>query len=138
MVQVAVNYLAIIVAVVASHVLGFLWYGPLFGKQWRALMKFTEKDMKKAKEKGMTKSIVLMTICSILTAYIMSLFIKMFNYSDISGAIRFAFLIWLGFVATVVLNSVTWEGKSWNLYFINASYCLVNLAVVASILVSWP
>jgi hypothetical protein len=29
-----INYLAIIIAVVAHFVLGFLWYTPLFGKAW--------------------------------------------------------------------------------------------------------
>ena len=29
-----INYVAILVAVVANFILGFLWYTPLFGKLW--------------------------------------------------------------------------------------------------------
>lgn len=39
--MVPVNYLAILVAAVLSMVLGFLWYGPLFGKEWTKLMGVT-------------------------------------------------------------------------------------------------
>ena len=31
-----INWLAVIVAAVATFVLGGVWYGPLFGKIWRA------------------------------------------------------------------------------------------------------
>ena len=46
--QVAVNYLAVLAAAIASMVIGFLWYGPLFGKQYMALMKFDNKKLNKA------------------------------------------------------------------------------------------
>ncbi|HLD39833.1 MAG TPA: DUF1761 family protein, partial [Candidatus Nanoarchaeia archaeon] len=32
------NYLAVLVAAIAAYVVGFLWYGPVFGKKWMALM----------------------------------------------------------------------------------------------------
>lgn len=33
-----INYLAVLVAVVWMFVLGFLWYGPLFGESWMAMV----------------------------------------------------------------------------------------------------
>jgi hypothetical protein len=33
----SVNFLAILAAAVANLLLGFLWYGPLFGKPWMKL-----------------------------------------------------------------------------------------------------
>ena len=45
MAQPVINYLAVLGAAAASIVLGFLWYGPLFGNQWAALMKFDKKKM---------------------------------------------------------------------------------------------
>jgi len=46
---VEINYLAVLVAAIASMALGFLWYGPLFGNQWKKLMGFTDKSMKAMK-----------------------------------------------------------------------------------------
>ena len=31
------NWIAIVVATAAAMVIGFLWYGPVFGKAWMAL-----------------------------------------------------------------------------------------------------
>ena len=36
--MVPVNYLAIIVSAVLMMVIGYVWYGPLFGKRWATLM----------------------------------------------------------------------------------------------------
>ena len=36
--QIHLNYPGIAAAVVASFLFGWLWYGPLFGKKWAALM----------------------------------------------------------------------------------------------------
>ena len=50
---VSINYLAVLVAAIASIVLGFVWYGPLFGKTWTQLMGFDKKKMDDMKKKGM-------------------------------------------------------------------------------------
>ena len=50
-----INYIAVVGAAVAAMVIGFLWYGPLFGKQWTKLMNFDKKKIDEAKRKGMGK-----------------------------------------------------------------------------------
>ena len=40
-----VNWLGVILGTVLSMVLGFLWYGPLFGKTWLALIGKTEEEI---------------------------------------------------------------------------------------------
>jgi hypothetical protein len=138
MAQPIINYLAVLVAAIASIVLGFLWYGPLFGKQWIKLMNFDKKKMKEAKNKSMGKTYVVMTIGTLITSYVLAHFVDYLDASNIAGALQAAFWIWLGFVATVMLSTVLWEGKSWKLYSLNSAYWLVNLAVMASILTIWP
>ena len=39
-----VNWIAIVVCVVAAMALGFVWYGPLFGKLWLELMGWGNKN----------------------------------------------------------------------------------------------
>ncbi len=36
--ELKINYLAVLVAVVLQFVLGFLWYGPLFGEPWMEMV----------------------------------------------------------------------------------------------------
>ena len=44
-----INWIAILVAVVANFILGFVWYTPLFGKVWAKEMGM---DMSKKPESG--------------------------------------------------------------------------------------
>ena len=50
--QFQVNYLAVLVSAIAMIVLGFIWYGPLFGKIWTKEMGWTKADMEEAKKKA--------------------------------------------------------------------------------------
>lgn len=136
--------LRIIIAAVVSHLLGFLWYGPLFGKRWMELMKLGPKDMEKAKQKGMAKVMVGSFVASLVMAAVLDFVVGEVGFVDVTGAtsallnaLGGAFvgaIVWLGFVATKSLGSVFWEGKSWKLYFLNTVYDLVNLLLMGAIL----
>lgn len=136
-----INYLAVIAATVLSIVLGFLWYGPVFGKKWIALMKFSEADMKKAKEAGMGKNYALMAISSFVMAYVLAHSVAYGSaFYEISGASAGAmagFWSWFGFIAPVTLSSVLWEGKSWSLWVLNNGYYVVSLVLMGILLSVW-
>ncbi len=44
----SIPWLAVVVATVAAFAVGFLWYGPLFGKTWSNLIGMTDEKRKKA------------------------------------------------------------------------------------------
>lgn len=67
-----INYLAVVVAAIAAMVLGFVWYGPLFGKPWMQLMGFTKDTIDQMKGKGMTKNYVLMMVGALVMAYVLA------------------------------------------------------------------
>ncbi|MBI2655317.1 DUF1761 domain-containing protein [Candidatus Woesearchaeota archaeon] len=138
MAQPVINYLAVLAAAVASIVLGFLWYGPLFGKTWAQLMGFDKKKMAEAKKKGMPpQTWVVMVIGTLITSYVLAHFVDYLDAATVAGALQAGFWLWLGFIVPVQLGMVLWEGKPWKLYFINVAYYLVNLSVMATILVLW-
>lgn len=138
--EVPVNYLALIVCTVISVVLGFIWYGPLFGKQWMKLTGIAEPT-EKPSFKMMLKPIFLSLVGAVLASYVLLHSITFGNaYLGMSGAtsaLWAAFYIWLGFIAPPALNYVGWEGKPWKLFFINSGYWFVYLALVGMLLVSW-
>jgi hypothetical protein len=139
--MVIVNYWAVLVGGILSFVLGGLWYGPIFGKKWIALSKFSPEDMAAARAKGMTKSYILMFITSLIMSYVLFNFIAYeVGFSQQGGALSGAvcgFFAWLGFVMPVTLGSVLWEGKSYPLWFINTGYYLVSLVIVGAVLAAW-
>ena len=136
-VQVTINYLAVLVAAVASMVVGFLWYGPLFGKQWVKLMKIDDKKIKEAKQKGMGKTYFLAFLTTLVMSYVLAHFVDYVEAKTIADGVILGFWIWIGFLATTQIGSVFWEGKPVKLYLINTSHYLVALAVMAAILAVW-
>lgn len=132
MINYAVSWIGIIVATIVSFIFGFLWYGPIFGKTWMSLMKFTEKDMKKAKEKGMGKNYFAMLISTLVVVYILGIVVNFAG--SVSEVILLTVLLWLGFVATTSLSQVLWEGKSMQLYIFNNAFSVINYVIIALIL----
>lgn len=130
------NYLAILLAAVVGMAIGFVWYGPLFGKMWIKLSGFTHEDMERAKSKGMSKTYALSFLSLVVTAWIISLLINELGLTT-SGALRLAFLVWLGFLVTSMANSVLWEGKSVKLYILGIAERLVSLLSMSGILSLW-
>ena len=139
--MITLNYLAVIGAAVASMIVGFVWYGPLFGKLWMKLSGITTADMESGKKKGMAKTYLLAFVGSLVMSYVLANFLVFasayFNEVSVKGGLITGFWSWLGFVAPVTLGSVLWEGKSWKLWFLNNAYYLVTLSVMGLILAAW-
>jgi len=133
-----VNFLAVLVAAIAGIAIGAFWYSPAgFGKIWMKESGFSEESLDEAKKKGMAKSFILGFVASLVMAYVLAYFVQIGGAGDIAGALQLGFWLWLGFIATIMLNGVLWEGKSWKLYILNIAHQLVSLLVMAIILVLW-
>ena len=67
--EIAVNYLAVIACVVAAMPVGFLWFGPLFGKAWAKAM-----GMEDVKPDGadMAKSMIIYAVGNLLIAFVLA------------------------------------------------------------------
>ena len=136
-----INILAVIGATVASMIVGFLWYGPLFGTQWMALSGMSAEKVNAATSKSMAKSYALMMVGSFVMSYTFAhSLIFASAYLGVEGAsagVMAGFWSWLGFIAPVTLGVVLWEGKSWKLWFLNNGYYLVSLSIMGIILAVW-
>ena len=138
---VPINYLAVLASGIASMIIGALWYGPLFGKQWMALSGKTPADIKAAKAKGMAKSYALMFVGALVMAYVLAH--ALVFASEYLGAVGVAaglmagFWNWLGFIAPVTLGTVLLDGKPWKLSIRNTADYLVTLLVMGVILAMW-
>ncbi len=135
---VQINYLAVLAAAVASMVIGFLWYGPLFGKPWMALMGWSEKDMeKKRKDPSMGKTYAVSFLGAIVMAYVLSHFANYAGAASILGGAQLGFWLWLGFVGPVQLTDVLFGGKNIKLFLLNTGYQLVSLIVMGALVAVW-
>ncbi len=127
------NYIAVLVAAIVAYAIGALWYSPvLFGKIW---MQLSKVKMKKNQNKGLMYFLGFLT--TLITAYVLAMFLGMLNVVDITGGLTIAFWVWLGFLATTMLGGVLWENKPVKLYILNAAHSLVSLLVMGAILGVW-
>ena len=142
--EIHIHYLAIAVAVVGNFFLGFVWYGPLFGKTWAKLVNLPA-DFKPSKPQ-MMKAMGLMVLGSFLTAYVLAHSVEVWRASTWKAGADgpawtygfFAGLFtWIGFYIPPLFSSVAWEGRSWKLFGINAAYHFVALQVNGAILTHW-
>lgn len=137
--SVPINVWAIIVSMVASIVLGFIWYGPLFGKKWMALSGIPMPDPKPPMS-VMVKPIIISLVGALFMSYTLAHSIAFgSDYLDvygISAGLQAAFWNWLGFIVPVTLSSVAWEKKSWTLWLIHSGYWLVLLGIMGIVIVS--
>ena len=133
----AVNLVAVLAAGIVAMILGFIWYGPLFGKKWMELTGKTMKDFEKMKS-GMPKAYLQGFILALVTAYVLAHFVKYAGAATaIDGAITGAW-VWLGFSVTLMYGSVLWEGKDKRLFLLNSGHYLVNYLVMGAILAAMP
>ena len=138
---ISINYIVVLIATVVSVAMGFLWYGPLFGKQWRALSGMKSEDMTPEMKKGMWKRYLLMIVGSLIMALVLArnvVFSSVYlHISGVSAGLETGFWNWIGFIAPVTLGSVLWEKKSWKLWVINNGYYLAALLIMGMIVSIW-
>jgi hypothetical protein len=133
---VPVNYLAVLLCAVSNMIVGYLWYGPLFGKEWEKLVGLTAEKKAKAK-KSMAQTYSIMFITALIMAYVLFHFIWYAAPGSYTLfiAVKTAVWAWLGFVATVSLTKYlfTPDKKPINLLFIETGYQLVALILMGTI-----
>ena len=134
--NISVNLWSVLIAAVAAMVVGYLWYGPLFGRRWMHYMGWTKESMA-GKAQGMGGKYLLGFIGALVTAYVLAHFVVLLKVTSMAGAWQLAFWAWLGFFATRALSAMIWEGKPFGLYVLNVLHDLVALAVMAAVLVRW-
>ncbi len=141
--DVPINYYAILACGIANMILGFIWYGPLFGKPWSRLMGWGDMTPEKMAEmqKSARPAYVVTFVGALLMAYVLAHGLVFGNaylgMSGVSAGLMGAFWFWLGFVVPVTIGTVFWDKKPWTLWFINAGYYLVALCMMATIISLW-
>ncbi len=137
MIFAVINYLAVLVAAVASMVIGYVWYHPaVFGKQWMKAMGKSEAQLKKeAQSKPYMYPV--MFLASLVMSYVLAhvvFYTESITFAD--GALA-GFWSWLGFVVTTAITDVLFENKSRELYMLKMGYHLVTMVVMGGILAMW-
>lgn len=135
-----INYLAVFACAVLSMVIGYIWYGPLFGKKWMEITGATHLD-KAAREKMQKSAGPLYLVQFGLTLFqVMVLAYYIQGWKDASG-LENSLWIWAAFVMPIVAGSAMWNNDAkkiaWARFLIQAGYQLIMFSVFGWVLGMW-
>lgn len=131
------NYLAILVATVATFALGMVWYNPVFlGKKWIEAHEYTPEQLQ-AFSKGLGKMYGWSFVAYVVMALGLSTILQLTSIIRWQGGMKLGALCWLAFAATIGLTSNLFSQKKFATYVIDAGYQLVYLMVMGAILAGW-
>jgi len=125
-----VNWLAIIIAVVANMVIGALWYGNwAFGKSW---MKLSGHTMGEGMQVGPLYALT--ALAALVQAITMSWFLGQTGANSGAAGAIIGLYVGLGFVASAMFAEVLFAGRPPRLYAITAGYSVVAAIVQGAII----
>lgn len=133
-----VNILAVLVAAVATFVLGAVWYSPvLFAKQWIDAHGYTPEKLEEMKKRGMVRAYAASLAAYVVMAYVLSLLVDYTGATGPAQGLWLGFLAWLGFAATIGLTAHVFSEKRFATYVLDAGYQLAYLLLMGLILAVW-
>lgn len=125
--DVVINYWAVLGAGLFLIITGIVWYGPLFGKTWMKIMGVEEmsKEEMRRMQKEMMPMYILQFVLSLITSFVLYHFVQLLGMSV-------AFWIWLGFSMPLAAGAVwdTRKGYAMKKFLIVAGYQLVTLLIL--------
>jgi hypothetical protein len=136
-----INWLAVVVCVVASMVIGTVWYSPkTLYPAWLAGIGKKESDMPGNDSMGMVWGLTV--LASLVQAVFISLMVTAMGSMTPGGATLASgamagFWLWLGFVAPTNLVNKLFAGHGLKVWAIEAGNHLVTFVVFGAILGAW-
>ena len=130
-----INHLAVFVCVILLHVIGFLWYGPLFGRTWMNMVGLNpESTQSGAGEAGLWITNFIATLAPV---YLLAwLFTKLDVTSGLRGA-ALAFVITFCMHHLPVMSGNMFAGEHYALAWITGGFSLIGMSISGFILGAW-
>lgn len=124
-------------------IVGFIWYGPLFGKAWSREMGWgamTGEQVQAMKKKAMfmyPQQFIAALLMAYVFAHVLGAFYAAQVGRSVGTGLQGAFWMWLGFILPLKYAEKLFGGKSWKLFLIDSGYWLVSILVMGAIIAGW-
>ena len=126
----AVNWLAVVLATVASMALGAAWYGML-SRQWLAASGRKAEDIDPKDFMPYVWSVIV----QLVMAYALAVFTPALTGAmTIQNGLTVGALVWLGFIITSLILNHRYQGRGWSLTAIDGGYLLAVMLVQGVVL----
>jgi hypothetical protein len=133
--NIRLNWVAILVAAIASFIFEALWFS-VFMNEWLVGIGRTREWLVST---GLNPAIQYATaiICSIIAAAVLSICIQASGEQTARRGILCGAVIWLGFIATSWAKAYIFEVRTLQIYAINTGYALIDLMLIGAIVGAW-
>ena len=140
------NWLAIIVAGLIPSIMGAIYYGPIFQKQWLSSLGKTQEEMV-PKNMGLTYGLALMM--AMLLSINMKLTIEMIHRDVINGQLAFhsthtfghgafhGLLMCLFIIVPVIVSLSLFQKNSGKNILLNVIFWCITMSIMGAILDGW-
>ena len=129
-----INWLAVLVAIVAAQVIGFLWYGPLFSKQWMAALGRSQEEIR---AEGPGPAMIVGIIHSVLNAVALAVLLVLSETPDLVSGIKIGLITSVGFAAISVVTQGAYEKRPPVLTWLYSGFLIVTITAMGAILGAW-
>ncbi len=126
------NWLAVVVAAVVQQIVGFLWYGPLFGRMWLQAVGKTREELGSP-----TIAIAVSVVCSFVTAIAIALLLTLADETSLGLGIAVGFVAAVGLAATSVATSNAFDGDPPRATALYVAYTIVSTTAMGAIIGAW-
>ncbi|KRB41313.1 DUF1761 domain-containing protein [Phenylobacterium sp. Root700] len=123
-----INWIAVVVAFVLLEILGFLWYGPLFGARWMA-EQGTPPDPKSEQF-----ALGVGALVTILTVLGLAWLLRRLGATSLQAGLSAAFAAWVFFNFTTMALDYLFMGQTVVFVAINMGYQLVSYLIAGAVL----
>lgn len=127
-----VNWLAVLVAVLPSFVIGSIWYAPpVFGNYWRKVSKLKEKDFEGV---SFPRQLAITTIMNFVMVTGLAVLMSATYLDGVAQGAMLGALVSLVFAATSRGVHLAFEAKPAGLFFLNGAHDAIFLTIAGAIL----
>ena len=128
-----VNYLAVLIAAVASWVAGAAWYMTL-SKPWMAALGKTPQEMGDCKKQSHSYlPFIYAFVAELVMAWVMAGLLSHIGALTLRGGVISGAFCWLGFVITTMLVNNSFARRDWRLLLIDGGHWLLVLLLIGAI-----
>ena len=127
------NVLAVLAAAVLQWLVGWLWYGVIFGKTYRSLVGAPEGE----KPSNMGGVMTLIFIGNLILSFALAEIVYISRVSTVTMGMYVGVVCGLGFVVPPLMALHVSEKKPFKLFGIHATYWLIAMALSGSLLACW-
>lgn len=127
------NWLAIIVAAIATYAVGALIYGLLFSKRWLSLTGYTKEQLRPHAWK-----MAISPILPILSAIGLALILKAAHVDNLATGLLYSFEIWLFLILPARLYNFVYSPEKIGHAVLDATHLLLGTLVAGGIISAWP